>query len=85
MILSADEQLAVTRVLREAGFTAAWILDSDDQTEVVFLVPKREGDFSSLAESESVSEVVESLMAILPGKKVWVGPNGEGLPKSSLY
>lgn len=85
MRLSADEKLAATQVLLAAEITAAWILDSDDQSEVVFLVPKNEADFSSLTESESVSALVESLMEVLPGVKIWVGPNRDGPPKSRLY
>lgn len=84
-ILTDEKKLLVTRVLREVGFSAVWILDSDDRSELVFLVPRDEGDFSSLEESASVGEIVETLMALLPGIKIWVGPNRDSVAKSQLY
>lgn len=69
MDLNDEQQRASARVLREASFSAPWMLDSDDQSEIVFLVPKNEGDFSSTVESATIGHVDVTLMEILPDLK----------------
>lgn len=85
MDLTAEQERESAQILRTAGFTAAWILDSEDQSEIVFLVPKDEGDFSSLSESPTVHAVVLALMKVLPGLKVWVSDDKRGIPKTRMY
>lgn len=85
MDLTTEQKRESAQILRAAGFTAAWILNSEDQSEIVFLVPKDEGDFSSLSESPTVHAVVMELKKVLPGLKVWVYCVEAGAPKTQLY
>ena len=85
MDLTTEQKRKSTQILRAAGFTAAWILNTEDQSEVVFLVPKDEGDLSSLSESPTVHAVVMELKTVLQGLKVWVYFVEEDAPKTQLY
>jgi len=65
-------------VTSELACPAAWIMDSDDQSEIAFLVPKNEGDFLCAVESTTIGHVVVTLTEILPDLKVSVAPDGDG-------
>ena len=53
-------------------------MDSDDQSEIAFLVLKNEGDFLCAVESTTIGHVVVTLTEILPDLKVSVAPDGDG-------
>lgn len=76
MTLTPDEQFAAINVLRNTGFIEAWMLNNNNnETEIGFLVPAQEGDFTSLERSPSTREVVFSLLKVLTHMKVTVGAN----------
>jgi hypothetical protein len=85
MTLNEDQKEAISRVLKEEGFTSAWVLENSDESEAVFLVPGAEGDFRSIQESPSTGLVVRALKAALPHRKVFLGAFSEGLRVSRLY
>ena len=62
-------------------------MDSDDQSEIAFLVPKNEGDFLCAVESTTIGHVVVTLTEILPDLKVSVAPDGDLLrtPGGTTY
>jgi hypothetical protein len=83
--LSPEAREAAEKVLRSAGFSSAWTLNSDDQSEIVFFVPQHEGDFQPLGETLRTRGVVDALMDVIPGIKIWVEPKPSGVPISRIF
>lgn len=85
MNLAEEYRASATSILRAAGFSRAWVLNSEDPFEIGFLVPRTEGDVRSITESASTQQIVESLMAAIPHSKVAVGAYRDGLDIERLY
>jgi hypothetical protein len=85
MNLADDSRADAITILRNAGFTSAWVLETGDPSDVVFLVPRNEGDVAPIVESPSIRAVVRLLMGVIPNSKVAVAANREGLKKTRLY
>jgi hypothetical protein len=87
------------RILRGAGYSHAWALDSTDPTERVFLVPESELDWGApvyvgfgapldwVAHTESplMRETSIGLTGVFPGTKVFIGELKDNLPVTQLY
>jgi hypothetical protein len=90
---------ACERILRGAGYSHAWVLDTTDSTETGFLVPESDFDWGDpvyvgyaapldwVAHEESplMRETCMALMGVLPGTKVFVGALKDNLPVTQLY
>ena len=65
-IITKSESRASELVLRQRGYSKAWIYDQDDRSEVVFLIEPNEASLNSL------DDVALELMAVVPHKKIWL-------------
>ena len=87
------------RILRGAGYSHAWVLDTTDSTETGFLVPESDldwgvpvyvgyaapSDWVAHTESPLMRETTIALMAVFPGTKVFIGELKGELPATQLY
>jgi hypothetical protein len=87
------------RILRGAGYSQAWVLDSIDSTERVFLVPESDLDWGvpvyvgygapldwvAHTESPLMRKTSIGLTGVFPGTKVFIGAYRDGLAVSQLY
>ena len=90
---------ACERILKGAGYSHAWVLDSIDSTETGFLVPEGDLDWGApvqlgygaplgwMAHEDSplMRETSIALMGVLPGTKVFVGAHKDDLAVTQLY
>lgn len=77
--LTSSEVANTTRILKAAGFSHAWRLELDDDSEVVFLVPADEVDGVDL------TSVTREVMGQIAGRKIAVAGYVRPLPTSPLY
>jgi hypothetical protein len=87
------------RILRNAGYSHAWVLDTNDSTETGFLVPESDLDWGvpvyvgygapldcvAHEESPLMRGTSIGLMGVLPGTKVFIGAYSDDLAVSQLY
>jgi hypothetical protein len=83
--MTVEQRDACAAVLRAAGYSAAWILLSDDYTDTGFLVPPADLDWTAPYESPRMRDASIALMGELPGTKTFVGPYRDDLPVERLY
>lgn len=85
MELLGENRARAISILLGAGFTSAWILNAGDPSDLVFLVPRAEGDFASIEVSSSTMAIIHQLMGVIPHAKLHVASNREGLNTTRLY
>jgi hypothetical protein len=87
------------RILKGAGYSHAWVLDSVDSTETGFLVPEADLDWGVPVQlgygaplgwvareaSPLMTETSIALTRVLPGTKVFIGANNDNLAVTQLY
>jgi hypothetical protein len=87
------------RILKGAGYSHAWVLDSTDSTETGFLVPESDLDWGvpvyvgygapldwvAHKQSPLMRETSIALMRVLPGTKISIGALKEDLALTPLY
>jgi hypothetical protein len=87
------------RILRGAGYSHAWVLESTDPTDTGFLVPMSDLDWGvpvyvgygapldwvAHEESPLMRETSIALMGVLPGTKVFVSAYKDDLAVTQLY
>ena len=97
--MTEAQVLVCERILRDAGYSHAWVLDPTDSTETGFLVPESDLDWGVpvyvgygapldwLAHQESplMRETSIALMGVLPGTKVFVSAYKDDLAVTQLY
>jgi hypothetical protein len=83
--MTEDQRVAAVEILRNAGYTSAWIFTDTDVTETGFLVPEADLDWVAPYESPLMSATCISLMHVFPRSKVFIGPYRRGLPLRQLY
>jgi hypothetical protein len=97
--MTEAQAVVCERILRGAGYSHAWVLDTTDSTETGFLVPESDLDWRApvyvgygaplewVAHKESplMRETSIALMRVLAGIKVFIGDYKDNLPLTQLY
>jgi hypothetical protein len=97
--MTEAQVVACARILKSAGYTHAWVLDSTDSTETGLLVPEADLDWGDpvyvgygapldwVAHKESplMRETSIALMGVLPGAKVFISAYRDDLAVTQLY
>lgn len=85
MLTSAAQRESSELILREAGYSAAWMLKSTDKTETGFLVPLADLDWIPPHESPLMRQTCIALMGVFPGTKVFIIPYEADLAAERFY
>lgn len=83
--LDNAQRAGAISILRDLGFSQAWILDYDGLDEIVFLVPREESGQVGLDESELEHAAVLRLKSVIPHAKVFVGSDVDGIHRTRLF